>query len=63
MQIVWGKQISDSAVTFPVAFSETPIYVDGLNGYGLVNLTTTSFDHERATPDRDVNYLIIGKWK
>jgi hypothetical protein len=63
MQIVWGKQNSDSAVTFPVAFSETPTNVHGSTCSGSFSLTTTSFDHACGSSSTTVNYLIIGKWK
>ena len=62
-QIVWGVQNTDSAVTFPVAFSETPTYVHGTSCGSNVTLTTTSFDHGCASVSTDVNYLIIGKWQ
>ena len=63
MQIVWGKQNSSSAVTFPVAFSETPTNVHGTNCDGSVSLTTTSFKHACGSSNNTVDYLIIGKWK
>ena len=61
-QIVWGVQNTGSAVTFPVAFSETPTFVDGTSCGSNVTLTTTSFNHGCAS-STDVNYLIIGKWQ
>ena len=62
-QIVWGVQNTDSAVTFPVAFSETPTNVHGSTCSGSFSLTTTSFDHGCANSSAYVNYLIIGKWQ
>ena len=51
IQIVCGVQNSDSAVTFPAAFSETPTCVQGMDiGCGSdVTLSTTSFDHGCAS--------------
>ena len=63
MQIVWGVQNTVSAVTFPVAFSETPKYVHGTGCGSNVTLSTTTFDHGCATSNYEVNYLIIGKWQ
>ena len=63
MQIVWGKTDRNWSgnVTFPKAFSETPVATNGAGCNIYTNVSSTGFTTSGCTDP--IQYLIVGKWQ